>query len=157
MEVPAGFSGNFVLDLGVHGASPLPKDGDVIVVRVPRDGKLETSTVVEKPSVGFQNAGSSGIWGFSERTFATGNGISTGGKIEFFAGTQKEFDADQQKKNKSRGFFTAEAGDTAFGRTIRLSSAMEAVRSRRINRILCIPTTRLWMIQRSIRSCRELP
>jgi len=38
----------------------------------------------------------------------TGDGISVGGKFEFFVGTKKEFDAYQNKKNKSDGFFTPE-------------------------------------------------
>jgi hypothetical protein len=45
--------------------------------------------------------------------FRTGDGISIGGKIEFFVGTQKDYDAEQQKKNKSDGVFNAESFATA--------------------------------------------
>jgi hypothetical protein len=108
VEIPAGFTGNFVLDMGIRGASPLPKDGDVYVVTVSRTGKVETSTLLDKPNVTFKNATNGQIWGYSHRLFTTGDGISTGAKIEFFVGTQKDFDAEQNKKNKSGGFFKSD-------------------------------------------------
>jgi len=110
VEIPSGFSGNCVLDMGVHEAAPLPKDGDAYVIVVPRDGKVQTSTLLEKPRVTFKNGGDGQIWGFSQRVFTTGDGISIGGKIEFFVGTQKDFEAEQKKKNKSDRFFKVEVG-----------------------------------------------
>jgi hypothetical protein len=107
IEVPAGFTGDFTLNMGVRGATPLQKDGVVYVVTVPQSGKLETSTFLEKPTVTFKNGSDGRIWGFSQLTFTTGDGISTGGKIEFFVGTQKEFEAEQKKKNKSGRFSNA--------------------------------------------------
>jgi hypothetical protein len=63
--------------------------------------------------VTFKNSSDGQVWGFSERMFRTGDGISIGGKIEFFVGTQKDYDAEQQKKNKSDGVFNAESFATA--------------------------------------------
>jgi hypothetical protein len=92
-----------MLDMGVRGASPLQKEGEAFVVTVPRNGKVETSTLLEKPNVTFKNSADGRIWGYSQSVFTTGDGISIGGKIEFFVGTQKEFEAEQNKKNTSGG------------------------------------------------------
>ncbi len=56
----------------------------------------------------FKNASQGKRWGYSQRMFTTGDGISVGGKIEFFVGTQKEFEAEQNKKNTSGGSFKRE-------------------------------------------------
>jgi len=108
VEIPPGFAGYFVLDMGVRDASPLLREGDAYVVTVPRTGKIETSTLLEKPRVTFKNESNGQIWGYSQRVFTTGDGISTGAKVEFFVGTQKDFDAEQNKKNKSGEFFKSE-------------------------------------------------
>lgn len=109
VEIPAGFSGNFVLDMGVREAPPLLKDGAGYILAVPRNGKAQTSTLLENPKVSFKNGSDGQIWGYSQRLFTTGDGISVGGKIEFFVGTQKDFDAEQNKKNKSGDFFKPES------------------------------------------------
>jgi len=109
VQIPPGFSGNFVLDMGVRGASPLQKKGEDFVVTVPRSGKVETSTFLQQPNVAFKNGSDGRIWGYSQSMFTTGDGISIGGKIEFFVGTQKEFEAEQNKKNKSWGTPTLES------------------------------------------------
>jgi hypothetical protein len=109
VEIPPGFSGYFVLEMGVREASPLEKDGKAYVVAVPRTGKVQTSTFLENPTVKYKNASEGSIWGFSNSKFTTGDGISVGGKIEFFVGTQEQFEAEQNKKNKSGGFPTAES------------------------------------------------
>ena len=101
IEIPPGFGGNFVLDMGVRGAPPLQKSGDVYILSVPRSGKVETSTLLEKSDVTFKNESDGRIWGFSQSVYRTGDGISTGSKLEYFVGTQKEFEAEQNKKNKS--------------------------------------------------------
>jgi hypothetical protein len=75
---------------------------------VPQSGKLETSTFLEKPAVVFKNGSDGRIWGFSQSVTTTGDGISLGGKIEFFVGTRQEFEAEQNKKNKSGGIFTTD-------------------------------------------------
>lgn len=109
VEIPAGFNGNFVLDMGVRGATPLLKQGDSYLLVVPRNGKAQTSTLLNNARVKFENSGDGQVWGLSQRVFSTGDGISIGGKIEFFVGTQKDFDAEQQKKNKSGGFLNADS------------------------------------------------
>lgn len=106
VEIPAGFSGNFVLEMGVRSAAPLPIDGDGYRLTLPQAGKIQTSTLLDHPRVTFRNGTDGKIWGYSQRIFTTGDGISVGGKIEFFVGTQQQFEAEQNKKNKSGGFFT---------------------------------------------------
>jgi len=108
VEIPAGFSGNFVLNMGVREAPALSKKGDVYQVTVSPSGRFATSTVLEKPKITFRNAGQGSVWGFSQSMFTTGDGISVGGKIEFFVGTQKDFEAEQNKKNHSGKFSGAE-------------------------------------------------
>jgi hypothetical protein len=101
VDIPKGFNGNFVLEMGNRSAAPLSREGDAYVVEVPRTGKVVTSTSVQKPQVTFRNATDGSVWGFSESGFTTGDGISVGGKIEFFVGTRKEYEAEESKKNHS--------------------------------------------------------
>jgi hypothetical protein len=101
VEIPAGFSGNCLLEMGAKNAPPLPMQGGSYVIAVPRDGKITTSTVLEKPKVTFKNDSEGSVWGYSQQVFTTGDGISVGGKIEFFVGTKTQFDAEQNKKNHS--------------------------------------------------------
>ena|SRR5689334_4444688 len=114
VEIPAGFTGNFVLDMGVRDAAPLARQGSAYVVAVPPGGKAQTSTLLHHPQVTFRNSSDGQVWGFSERMFTTGDGISTGGKIEFFVGTQKDYDAEQQKNNKSDETFNSELNVAAL-------------------------------------------
>jgi hypothetical protein len=104
VEIPAGFSGNFSLQMGSKDASPLEKQGDTYVVTVPRSGAVVTSTLLNKPNVTFKNATDGSVWGYSESTYTTGDGLSVGAKIEFFVGTRKEFEAEQGRKNHSGAF-----------------------------------------------------
>ena len=108
VEIPGSFTGNFVLEMGVRGASPLPTEATGYLITVPGSGKLQTSTLLEHPNVVFRNRGQGRIWGYSQRVFTTGDGIAIGGHIEFFVGTQQEFEAEQNKKNKSGGFLQLE-------------------------------------------------
>ena len=101
IEVPADFRGNFALEMGVKDAAPLKRQGDSYVVVVSRGGRVTTSTYLDKPKVAFKNAGDGSIWGYSQSVFSTGDGITIGGKIEFFVGTQKEYEAEQGKKKHS--------------------------------------------------------
>jgi hypothetical protein len=94
-------------------ADPLARQGDTYILTVPRIGRAQTSTLLNNAQVTFKNSSDGQVWGFSERMFRTGDGISIGGKIEFFVGTQKDYDAEQQKKNKSDGVFNAESFATA--------------------------------------------
>ena len=109
VEIPSGFSGNVVVEMGLKGAAPLAQQGDAYVVSVPRDGKIETSTVLLKPNVTFKNSTDGSVWGYSESNFTTGDGISVGGKIEFFVGTRKEFEAEQGRKNHSGAISSSDA------------------------------------------------
>jgi len=108
VEIPPGFNGNFVLEMGVRDSGPLSRAGESYVLALPHDGKVQTSTLLDHPHVTFKNGSSGQVWGYSQKIFSTGDGISTGGKIEFFVGTQKEFEAEQNKKNKSGSFLTFE-------------------------------------------------
>lgn len=101
VEIPAGFNGNFVLEMGSKEASALPKQGEAYVVAVPRTGKVTTSTLVQKPKVTFRNASDGSVWGYSESVMTTGDGIPVGGRIEFFVGTRKEYEAEESKKHHS--------------------------------------------------------
>jgi hypothetical protein len=101
VEIPAGFSGNFLLEMGAKDAPPLPMEDGSYVIAVPRDGKLTTSTFLDKPKITFKNASEGSVWGYSQSVFTTGDGISIGGKIEFFVGTKTQYDAEQNKKNHS--------------------------------------------------------
>jgi hypothetical protein len=103
IEIPPGFRGNFFVEMGVRDAAPLKKLGDTYIVGVSRAGKVTTSTYLDKPRVAFKNESDGGIWGYSQSVFATGDGIAIGGKIEFFVGTQKEYEAEQSKKKQSGG------------------------------------------------------
>jgi hypothetical protein len=101
VKIPAGFSGNFILEMGTRSAPALPMEDGAYLIVVPPDGKVTTSTFVEKPKVAFNNSSEGSVWGYSEQVFTTGDGISIGGKIEFFVGTKTQFDAEQNKKNHS--------------------------------------------------------
>jgi hypothetical protein len=87
--------------MGNRDAAPLSKQGEAYVVTVARSGKLATSTILQKPKVEFRNATDGSIWGYSQSVFTTGDGIAVGGKIEFFVGTRKDYDAEENKKNHS--------------------------------------------------------
>lgn len=106
VEIPSGFSGNFMLEMGVKDAPPLAKRGEVYVVPVPRNGKIITSTLLTNSQPQFQNFSEGAVWGYSHSVSKTGDGIPIGGKIEFFVGTKKEYEAEQGRKNHSEGIST---------------------------------------------------
>jgi hypothetical protein len=103
VEIPAGFTGNFLLEMGVKDAPALEKRGDAYVVTVPRSGRVATSTLLTNSTPTFKNSSDGAVWGYAQSVFTTGDGIATGGKIEFFVGTRKQYDAEQGKKNHSGG------------------------------------------------------
>lgn len=103
VEIPPGFSGDFLLEMGVKDAPPLDKRGDAYVVSVPRNGKVVTSTLLTNSQPTFHNSSEGAVWGYSQFLFKTGDGIPVGGKIEFFVGSRKEYEAEQNKKNHSGG------------------------------------------------------
>lgn len=104
VEIPAGFTGDFLLEMGVREAPPLEKRGDAYIVTVAKSGKVSTSTLLTTGRPTFQNSSDGAVWGYSHSVFTTGDGIPVGGKIEFFVGTRKDYDAEQGKKNHSGDF-----------------------------------------------------
>jgi hypothetical protein len=101
VEIPSGFSGDFLLEMGVKDAPALEKQGEAFMVSVPKSGKVSTSTLLVNPKVTFKNGSDGGVWGYSHAVFTTGDGIPVGGKIEFFVGSRKDYDAEEQKKHHS--------------------------------------------------------
>jgi hypothetical protein len=114
VEIPSGFSGNFVLEMGTIDAPPLAKRGDAYVVAVPRDGKVMTSTLLTDSRPNLQNASEGAVWGYSHSVSTTGDGIPVGARIEFFVGTKKEYEAEQGRKKHS-GALSPPAESTAVG------------------------------------------
>ena len=104
VEIPSGCSGNVMMEMGVKDAPPLSKQGNSYIVAVPRTGKITTSTLLTNSKPTFRNSSDGAVWGYSHSVFTTGDGIPVGGKIEFFVGTRKEYDAEQNKKNHSEEF-----------------------------------------------------
>jgi hypothetical protein len=103
VEIPSGFTGNFLLEMGVRDALPLEKRGEAYVLPVPRNGKVITSTLLTNSRPSFQNSSEGAVWGFSHSVFTTGDGIPVGAKIEFFVGTRNEYEAEQGRKKHSGG------------------------------------------------------
>ena len=64
---------------------------------------MTTSTLLTHSRPTFKNSSDGGVWGYAHSVFTTGDGIPIGGKIEFFVGTRKEYDAEENKKNHSGG------------------------------------------------------
>jgi hypothetical protein len=106
VEIPSGFTGNFLLEMGVKDAPPLVKRGDAYVVTVPKNGKFITSTLLTNSQSKFLDSSEGAVWGYSHSVSKTGDGIPIGGKIEFFVGTRKEYEAEQGRKNHSEGIST---------------------------------------------------
>jgi hypothetical protein len=98
VEIPAGFTGAFLLEMGVKDSPPLEKRGDTYVVAVPGNGKISTSTLLTNLKPTFKNASGGAVWGYSQSVYTTGDGIPTGGKIEFFVGTKKDYDSQVNKQ-----------------------------------------------------------
>jgi hypothetical protein len=107
VEVPSGFSGDFLLEMGVKEAAPLQKRGDAYIVTVSKSGKVSTSTMLTQAQPTFQNSSDGAIWGYTHAVFTTGDGIPVGGKIEFFVGTRKDYDAEESRKNHSRDLLSS--------------------------------------------------
>ena len=101
VEIPSGFSGDFLLEMGIKDAPALAKEGETFTVTVPKSGKVSTSTLLLNPKVTFKNGSDGGVWGYSHAVFTTGDGIPVGGKIEFFVGSRQDYDAAEQKKHHS--------------------------------------------------------
>jgi hypothetical protein len=83
VEIPSGFIGNFLLEMGVRDALPLEKRGEAYVLPVPRNGKVITSTLLtSRPS--FQNSSEGAVWGFSHSVFCHGRRNTCGRQDRIF-------------------------------------------------------------------------
>lgn len=102
IEVPAEFSGEVRIDIGVAGSPPLKSDGRHYVVSLPADGHIETSTILADIRPRFHGADSGRIWGYTPSIWKTGDGIPVGGNIEFFVGTREQYETQEAKKHKSQ-------------------------------------------------------
>ena len=103
VEIPSGFTGNFLLEMGVRDALPLEKRGEAYVLPVPRNGKVITSTLLTNSRPSFQNSSEGAVWGYSHSVFYHGRRIPVGAKIEFFVGTRNEYEAERGRKKHSGG------------------------------------------------------
>jgi hypothetical protein len=103
VEIPSGFTGNFLLEMGARDALPVEKRGEAYVLPVPRNGKVITSTLLTNSRPSFQNSSEGAVWGYSHSVFTTGDGIPVGAKVEFFVGTRNECEAEQGRKKHSGG------------------------------------------------------
>jgi hypothetical protein len=65
-----------------------------------------TSPLLTNSQPTLLNSSEGAMWGDSQ-SMSTGDGIRVGGKIEFFVGTRKEFEAEQASKKHSRGILIA--------------------------------------------------
>jgi hypothetical protein len=103
IEVPASFTGQVHVEMGVPGAPPLQQNGKEYLISVPPDGKVVTSTIV--PVAGtprFQNVNADHVWGYTPAVSKAGDGLIIGGTIEFFVGTKAQYETAEAKKHKSR-------------------------------------------------------
>ena len=101
IEVPSGYSGAVAVQLGVAGAPALAKRGDTYVINVPSDGHVSTSTSLSEIQPIFENLPGNRIWGYNSRVLRSGDGIPVGGSIEFFVGTNEQYEIEVSRKHKS--------------------------------------------------------
>jgi hypothetical protein len=103
VEIPSGFDGNFLLEIGVKETAPRVTQGDAHRVTVPRNRKRVTFTLLTNSQPTFRNSSQGAVSGYSQSLPTTEAGIPVGGKIEFFVGTRKAFEAEQARKKHSGG------------------------------------------------------
>ena len=101
IEVPSGYSGPVEVRLGVVGAPPLPKQGAGYVIAVPPDGRVSTSTSLSKVQPVFKDLPKTRVWGYNAMILRSGDGIPVGGSIEFFVGTNEQYQIEVSRKSKS--------------------------------------------------------
>ncbi len=102
IDLPANFSGQVDIEMGVPGAPELHREKSRYVVSVPADGKVVTSTVFAGGTATFGNVDNSRVWGYTPSVARTGDGIVVGGSIQLFVGTQQQYENEEAKKPKSR-------------------------------------------------------
>jgi len=101
IDLPADFTGVVQVRMGVAGAPSLPREGRGYRITVPPDGNVVTSTIVSEGNPKFAHVDPSRIWGYSQSTAKTGDGVPVGGSIEFFVGTKEQYESSEVKKRKS--------------------------------------------------------
>jgi len=101
IEVPPDYSGPVEVQLGVAGAPALPKRGDSYVIALPPDGHVSTSTSLSEIQPIFKDLPGNRLWGFSSLILRSGDGIPVGGHIEFFVGTNEQYQIEVSHKHKS--------------------------------------------------------
>lgn len=89
VEIPSGFTGNFLLEMGVRDALPLEKRGEAYVLPVPRNGKVITSTLLTNSRPSFQNSSEGAVWGYSHSVFCHGRRNTCGRQDRIFCWHQK--------------------------------------------------------------------
>jgi hypothetical protein len=101
VQVPADFSGQVHIEMGVPGAPGLPREGRNYRVSIPPDGKVATSTIVGDAAAIFENVPTRNVWGYSRMMIRTQDRLPVGGNIDFFIGTKEQFESAEAKKHKS--------------------------------------------------------
>ena len=101
IEVPSGYSGPVEVQLGVVGAPRLSKRGPAYVVAVPPDGRVSTSTSLSEVQPVFKDLPGNRVWGYNALILRSGDGIPVGGSIEFFVGTNEQYQIEVSRKHKS--------------------------------------------------------
>jgi hypothetical protein len=99
--IPKGYIGWVDISYGVHDTAPLPVEGGYTVVRVPANGKAQTSTEIEAGRAGDQFFYGEGAHRSRLRTSPPGGGgmiwgdsvtgKSRGATREFFVGPESEY------------------------------------------------------------------
>lgn len=114
VQVPAGFSGQVHIEMGVPGTPALARDGRNYRVLIPPDGKVETSTIVEDAGARFEDVDPRHVWGYSRMMVRTLDRLPVGGSVDFFIGTKEQFESAEAKKHKS-GLHEQGLGKTTTG------------------------------------------
>ena len=106
VEIPSGFTGNFLLEMGVRDALPLENRGEAyVLLRAQEREGHHVDSADQLPAIipEFQRRCCVGLFAFG---FYHGRRIPVGAKIEFFVGTRNEYEAEQGRKKHSGGLLT---------------------------------------------------
>ncbi len=101
IDVPSGYSGPVEVHLGVSGAPALPKRDGAYLITVPPDGRVSTSTSISEVQPVFKDLPGNRVWGYNCLILRSGDGIPVGGNIEFFVGTNEQYQIEVSRKHKS--------------------------------------------------------
>lgn len=101
IDVSSGYSGPVEVRLGISGAPALPKRDGAYLVTVPADGRVSTSTSISEVQPVFKDLPGDRVWGYNCLILRSGDGIPVGGSIEFFVGTNEQYQIEVSRKHKS--------------------------------------------------------